>query len=74
MRGRGCSDQLSTNLKFFGLHVKHFTSPRKHYMSSKKRGGGSIRLGGCFSSVGSKKLLRFKEKIDGGKYRAVQEC
>ena len=36
-----------------------------------KQGGGSIMLWGCFSAVGTRRLVRIKGKMNGAKYREI---
>ena len=45
----------------------------KNTIPTVKHGGGSIMFGGCFSSAGTKALVRIEGKMDGAKYRKIQK-
>ena len=68
----------ATKIEFFGHQGKHFfwhkpnTSHHpKNNIPTVKHGGGSIMLWGCFSSVGTGKLVRIEGMVDGAKYREI---
>ena len=44
-----------------------------HTIPTVKHGGGSIMLWGCFSSAGTRKLVRVDRKMDEVKYRTILE-
>ena len=69
-----------TKILLYGLKAKHYVWRKtntarhpKHAIPTVKHGGGSIMLWGCFSAVGTGKLVKVEGKMDGDKYRDILE-
>ena len=69
-----------TKIELFGHQRKRYVWHKpntlhhpKNTIPTVKHGGGSIMLWGCFSAVGTGKLVRVEGKMDGAKYRDVLE-
>ena len=69
-----------TKIELFGHQRKRYVWRKpntshhpKNTIPTVKHGGGSIMLWGCFSAVGTGKLVRVEGKMDGDKYRDILE-
>ena len=65
-----------TKIELFGHQGKRYVWRKpntshhpENTIPTKKHGGGSIMLWGCFSSAGTEKLVRIEGMMDGAKYR-----
>ena len=60
-----------TKIELCGLNAKRHIWRKPGTIPSVKHGGGSIMLWGCFSAVGTGRLVRIKRKMNGAKYREI---
>ena len=60
-----------TKIELFGLNAKRHVWRKPCTIPMVKHGGGSIMLWGCFSAVGTGRLVRIKAKMNRAKYRAI---
>ena len=66
-----CSDD--SKIELFGLNAKCHVWRKPGTIPTVKHGGASIMLWGCFSAVGTGRLVRIEEKMNGAKYREILE-
>ena len=64
---------FSRNAKRYVWCTPNTALHTKNTILTVKHGSGSIMLLGCFSSAGTGALVRGEGKMDGAKYRKVQE-
>ena len=57
-----------TQIELFVLNAKRHIWRKPGTIPTVKHAGGSIMLWGCFSDVGTGRLVNIKEKINGAKY------
>uniref|UniRef100_A0AAZ3PMM5 Transposase n=1 Tax=Oncorhynchus tshawytscha TaxID=74940 RepID=A0AAZ3PMM5_ONCTS len=60
-----------TKIKLCDLNAKRHVWRKLGNIPMVKHGGGSIRLWGCFSVAGTRRLVRIEAKMNGAKYRKI---
>ena len=60
-----------TKIELFGLNAKRHIWSKPGTIPTVKHGGGRFMLWGCFSAVGTGKLVRIEAKMNGAKYREI---
>ena len=60
-----------TKIEHFVLNAKCHVWRKPGTILTMKHGGGSIKLGGCFSAAGTGRLVRIETKMNGVKYKEI---